>query len=64
MGFSLTLALKDMTLAQQTAASSRTPMPLLSLLCDRYISQIAKGRGEFDASAVALGAADDAGLRW
>ena len=64
VGFSVTLALKDMTLAQQTAASSRTPMPVLSLLCDRYISQIAKGRGELDASAIALGAADDAGLRW
>ena len=64
VGFSLVLALKDMTLAQQTAASSRTPMPVLSLMCDRYLSQIAKGRGEFDASAVALGAADDAGLRW
>lgn len=64
VGFTLALALKDMTLAQQTAAASRAPMPMLSLLCDRYVSAIAKGRQGLDASALALGAADDAGLKW
>lgn len=64
VGFALVLALKDMTLAYQTAAASRAPMPILSLLCDRYVSAIAKGRGALDASGLALGAADDAGLRW
>lgn len=64
VGFTVLLALKDMKLAQDTATAARAPMPLLSLLCDRYVSQIGKGRGELDASAIALGAADDAGLRW
>lgn len=64
VGFALPLALKDMTLAHQTAAASQTPMPVLSLLVDRYISARAKGRDTLDASALALGAADDAGLRW
>lgn len=64
VGFALPLALKDMTLAHQTAASSRAPMPTLSLLVDRYIAALAKGREKLDASALALGVADDAGLRW
>lgn len=64
VGFALPLALKDMTLAHQTAAASQTPMPILSLLVDRYLSARAKGRDKLDASALALGAADDAGLRW
>jgi len=64
VGFALVLALKDMMLAHQTAAASRAPMPILSLLCDRYVSAIAKGRGALDASGLALGAADDAGLHW
>jgi 3-hydroxyisobutyrate dehydrogenase-like beta-hydroxyacid dehydrogenase len=64
VGFALPLALKDMTLAQQTAAASRTPMPILSLLIDRYLAALAKGRDKSDASGLALGAADDAGLSW
>lgn len=64
VGFALPLALKDMTLAHQTAAASRTAMPILSLLVDRYVSALAKGRDQLDASALALGAADDAGLKW
>jgi 3-hydroxyisobutyrate dehydrogenase-like beta-hydroxyacid dehydrogenase len=64
VGFPMLLALKDMKLAQETASSSRVPMPVLSLLCDRFLSQIANGRGNLDASGIALGAADDAGLSW
>jgi 3-hydroxyisobutyrate dehydrogenase-like beta-hydroxyacid dehydrogenase len=64
VGFALPLALKDMTLAHQTAAASHTPMPILSLLVDRFISALAKGRDKLDASGLALGVADDAGLQW
>lgn len=64
VGFALPLALKDMTLAHQTAAASQSPMPVLSLLVDRYLAARAKGRDNLDASALALGAADDAGLKW
>ncbi|HWE96631.1 MAG TPA: NAD(P)-dependent oxidoreductase [Tepidisphaeraceae bacterium] len=64
VGFALPLALKDMLLARQTATSTHAPMPYLDILCDRYISAIAKGRSGLDASAVAQGAAEDAGLKW
>jgi len=61
-GFRLTLGLKDVNLIVQTAAASMTPMPLASLLHDHYVSAVAKGRGELDWSAIALGVAEDAGL--
>jgi 3-hydroxyisobutyrate dehydrogenase-like beta-hydroxyacid dehydrogenase len=61
-GFRLTLGLKDVNLILQTAAASMTPMPFASLLHDRYVSAAAKGRGDLDWSAIALGVAEDAGL--
>jgi 3-hydroxyisobutyrate dehydrogenase-like beta-hydroxyacid dehydrogenase len=42
--FSVPLILKDMHLVQRTAAESRAPMPIVNLLCDRYLSLIAKGK--------------------
>jgi 3-hydroxyisobutyrate dehydrogenase-like beta-hydroxyacid dehydrogenase len=62
-GFRLTLGLKDINLIMQAAAVSGTPMPLASLLHDRWVSAVAKGRGDLDWSAVALNSADDAGLK-
>jgi 3-hydroxyisobutyrate dehydrogenase-like beta-hydroxyacid dehydrogenase len=64
VGFRLPLALKDMRLALQTANAAPTPMPVLGLLRDRYLAALANGREELDASALALGAAEDAGLEW
>jgi len=64
VGFALPLALKDMALAQQTATAGRVPMPVLSLLRDRFVASLAKGRGNLDAAAVALEAAEDAGISW
>jgi 3-hydroxyisobutyrate dehydrogenase-like beta-hydroxyacid dehydrogenase len=63
-GFNIPLILKDMTLVQQTARGSQTPMPTLNLLIDRYLTLMARGEGKLDASAIALGAARDAGLKW
>jgi 3-hydroxyisobutyrate dehydrogenase-like beta-hydroxyacid dehydrogenase len=60
--FRLSLGLKDIDLVLQTAAASKTPMPLASLLHDRFISAMAKGREELDWAAFALGASEDAGL--
>jgi len=62
-GFRLALGLKDINLVLETAAQSTTPLPLASLLRDRWLSAVAKGRGNLDWSAVALGVAEDAGLK-
>ena len=64
VGFTSQMALKDMTLAGQTAAAGNVAMPILSLLRDRYLTQIANGRGDLDATVLSLGAAEDAGLDW
>ncbi|HEX4792799.1 MAG TPA: NAD(P)-dependent oxidoreductase [Humisphaera sp.] len=64
VGFPIPLALKDMRLARDMASASNAPLPILSLLCDRYVSALAKGRANMDASAIALGAVDDANLKW
>lgn len=61
-GFKLALGLKDVTLALQTAAESQMPMPLASLLHDRLVTGVAKGRGDMDWSALALGVSEDAGI--
>jgi len=62
-GFRLPLGMKDIDLAIQTAVEANAPMPTASLLHDRFVSAIAKGRADLDWSAIALGAADDAGLK-
>jgi 3-hydroxyisobutyrate dehydrogenase-like beta-hydroxyacid dehydrogenase len=62
-GFRLPLGLKDINLVIQNAAEVTAPMPTASLLHDRFVSAIAKGRADLDWSAIALGAADDAGLK-
>jgi len=61
-GFRLQLGLKDVDLALQTGAELRVPMPIASMLHDRFLASIAGGRAEMDWSAVALAARDDAGL--
>lgn len=61
-GFRLTLGLKDINLIMSAAASSTTPLPLGSLLHDRWVSAVAKGRGDLDWSAIALNVSEDAGL--
>lgn len=61
-GVELKLALKDLNLVLQAATDTATPMPLASLLRDRMLSAVAKGREHLDWSALALGGSDDAGL--
>lgn len=61
VGFKLTLGLKDVRLVLQTGEANETPLPFASVLRDRFISAIAKGRGEMDWSTLAAGASDDAG---
>jgi 3-hydroxyisobutyrate dehydrogenase-like beta-hydroxyacid dehydrogenase len=62
-GFRLTLGLKDVRLIMQTAEASYTPMPMASLLRDRWVSAVAKGRGDLDWSAIGLNVFEDAGLK-
>jgi 3-hydroxyisobutyrate dehydrogenase-like beta-hydroxyacid dehydrogenase len=63
IGFLLRLGLKDVRLVQQIAEQSHTPMPFASVVHDRLISAIAKGRGDMDWTALALNVSEDAGLK-
>lgn len=60
--FRLQLGLKDMSLALDAGRAAGAPLPLAALLQSRMVSGIAKGRGELDWAALALGVRDDAGL--
>jgi 3-hydroxyisobutyrate dehydrogenase-like beta-hydroxyacid dehydrogenase len=62
-GFRLRLGWKDIRLLLETARENAIPMPVGSVLRDRMLSAIAKGRGDLDWSAIALAASEDAGLR-
>jgi 3-hydroxyisobutyrate dehydrogenase-like beta-hydroxyacid dehydrogenase len=62
VGFRLPLGLKDVELVLKTGGEVRAPMPVASILRDRFLASIAKGHGEMDWSAFALGVRDDAGL--
>ena len=61
-GFGLMLGLKDLTLVLETASASKAPMPVANLVRDRLLSEAAKGRQDWDWSALALGAREEAGL--
>ncbi|WP_068470959.1 NAD(P)-dependent oxidoreductase [Candidatus Protochlamydia phocaeensis] len=60
--FKMKLGLKDMRLVQDLAKASQAPMPLASLLCDRLLVGLAKGRESLDSSGLALVAWEEAGL--
>jgi 3-hydroxyisobutyrate dehydrogenase-like beta-hydroxyacid dehydrogenase len=62
-GFRMVLGLKDVSLVLRTAADARVPMPMASVVHDRVVENLAKGRGDMDWSAVALGALEDAGIK-
>jgi len=62
-GFKLELGAKDVGLALQAGTESKVPMPIASVLRDRFLSALAKGRGDADWSVIALSAFEDAALR-
>jgi len=61
-GFKLKYGLKDVRLALAAADDVAAPLPLASLVRDRYLSAVARGWQEIDWAALARIAAADAGL--
>src|SRR3984893_587206 len=61
-GFVMPLALKDVRLALAEAENAGAPMPSVNVVRDRLITGIASGYGELDWTALALIAAEEAGL--
>ena len=60
-GFAAPLGLKDIRLALAAGEDLRVPLPLASLLRDRFLTLLANGGDELDWSAVGGLAAKDAG---
>jgi 3-hydroxyisobutyrate dehydrogenase-like beta-hydroxyacid dehydrogenase len=60
-GFAAPLGHKDITLALAAAENLRVPMPLASLLRDRFLTLLARGGDSLDWSAIGQLAAIDAG---
>jgi 3-hydroxyisobutyrate dehydrogenase-like beta-hydroxyacid dehydrogenase len=62
-GFALPLGLKDMRLVLAAADAAGVPMPLGSLVHDRLLTGLARGKGELDWASTAGLIAEDAGLQ-
>ena len=60
-GFAAPLGLKDMRLALAAAEDLRVPLPIASLLRDRFLTLLANGGDKLDWSAIGGLAAKDAG---
>jgi 3-hydroxyisobutyrate dehydrogenase-like beta-hydroxyacid dehydrogenase len=61
-GFRLRLGLKDVRLVMAAADAANVPMPVGSVLHDRFLTAVARGLGEKDWSAIAKLQAENAGL--
>lgn len=61
-GFALELGSKDVTLVFDTAHKAKVPMPIASLLHDRFLAAEANGRSWMDWSAIGLSVSEDAGV--
>jgi len=61
-GFKLSLGYKDARLVLEAAERARVPMPLASLMRDRFLSAMARDRGELDWTATAINVSEEAGL--
>jgi 3-hydroxyisobutyrate dehydrogenase-like beta-hydroxyacid dehydrogenase len=62
VGFALPLGLKDVRLVLQAAETQSVPMPIASVVRDRFLTAMARGNADKDWSALGLIAAQDAGL--
>ena len=61
-GFAAPLGLKDLRLALAAAEELRAPLPIASLLRDRFLTLLANGGEELDWSAIGAIAAWEAGV--
>jgi 3-hydroxyisobutyrate dehydrogenase-like beta-hydroxyacid dehydrogenase len=61
-GFAMPLGLKDVRLVLQAADAAAVPMPLASLVHDRLLAAMGRGKQDLDWSAIAQLSAEDAGL--
>jgi 3-hydroxyisobutyrate dehydrogenase-like beta-hydroxyacid dehydrogenase len=61
-GFKLPLGLKDNRLLLAAAEESAVPMPMASLIRDRFLAALGQGMGELDWSAISKLSAKDTGL--
>jgi len=61
-GFAALLGQKDIHLALAAANTLRVPMPLASLIRDRFLTLLAQGGETLDWSAIGQLAAQDAGI--
>lgn len=61
-GFAMELGYKDQRLAHHLAMQYKVPMPFLSVLIDRFLSERAKGRSDLDWSAIGLGVCESRGV--
>jgi 3-hydroxyisobutyrate dehydrogenase-like beta-hydroxyacid dehydrogenase len=62
-GFKLPLGLKDNRLLLAAAEEAKVPMPMASLVHDRFVAALAQELGESDWAAIARISSKDAGLR-
>jgi len=62
-GFAAALGLKDARLVLQAADAAGVPLPIASVVHDRFLSAVGRGHGEKDWSVIAKLAAEDAGLK-
>jgi 3-hydroxyisobutyrate dehydrogenase-like beta-hydroxyacid dehydrogenase len=61
-GFAMPLGLKDVSLALQAGNELRVPLALASLLRDRFLAALARGRDGWDWGGIASVVREDAGL--
>jgi 3-hydroxyisobutyrate dehydrogenase-like beta-hydroxyacid dehydrogenase len=61
-GFKLPLGLKDNRLLLAAAEENAVPLPMASLIRDRFLAALGQGMGELDWSAISKLSAKDAGL--
>jgi 3-hydroxyisobutyrate dehydrogenase-like beta-hydroxyacid dehydrogenase len=61
-GFAAKLGFKDIRLVLEAAESAAVPMPMASVVRDRFVTAIARGNADKDWSVLGRLAAEDAGL--